>query len=354
MTRSAASGAPDRPFVHLAEHLTTLRRAARLTQRALAQAANVSRGAVQRAESGAAAPSPTVLDAFVRVCGAGPGDQARAHLLRNRGRTTKRNRLRLLNAPAPALIHTEADLSAALAAAYERAGAPSLSDSRLTPGRPPLPRTTAWRIVERKGLPATTAQLVTFLTACGVHPAEQRLYINAYHRITADRGTRPAPPPARRTLTSGRIHRVPLAHGGTDTGTGFDLTALATHLTMIGEVIAADRARFDLTALATGVKVVGEAIAADRARYDLTALATGIAVVGEAVAAASRSASREAHRNGTTAPDLWLIDHAAETPDLLVRTTDGDVTAYQLKRYAQHRPGPPPKALAPAPAGHAA
>ncbi|MFI0717037.1 hypothetical protein ACH4SK_42060 [Streptomyces inhibens] len=30
-------------------------------------------------------------------------------------------------------------------------------------------------------------QLVTFLSACGVRPAEQRLYVDAYNRTTADR-----------------------------------------------------------------------------------------------------------------------------------------------------------------------
>ncbi|WP_329377016.1 helix-turn-helix domain-containing protein [Streptomyces sp. NBC_01716] len=116
MTRSSAVGTPDRSFADLAEHLIALRRAARLPQRALAEAANVSRGAVQRAESGTAAPSPAVLDAYVRACAGTPADQARARLLRNRGRTAQRGRLRHLKAPAPALIHNEGDLGAALGA----------------------------------------------------------------------------------------------------------------------------------------------------------------------------------------------------------------------------------------------
>lgn len=196
MTRSPVGGAAERPFAHLAEYLIALRRAARLPQRALARAANVSRGTVQRAESGTAPPSLAVLDAYVRACSGSPADHARARLLRTRGRTAQRDRLRHLDAPAPPLIPTEDDLGAALAAAYERAGAPSLSDARLTPGRSPLPHTTAWRIVKRRKLPPTAEQLVTFLTACGISPAEQRPYIDAYHRITADRGTRPLPRPA--------------------------------------------------------------------------------------------------------------------------------------------------------------
>ena len=106
--------------------------------------------------------------------------------------------LRSLNAPKPALIHSEDDLGAALAAEYERAGAPSLRElSRRVPHRPPLPPTTAWRIVHRKGLPASLEQLVTYLTACGVSPAQQRVYAEAYNRFAAVRGVRvtPAPPP---------------------------------------------------------------------------------------------------------------------------------------------------------------
>lgn len=111
-------------------------------------------------------------------------------------------------------------------------------------------------------------------------------------------GEAPVPPRVRRRQLTLRIIRpVPLAHGETGTGIRFDLTTVpTTHLTMIGE-----------------------AIAADRARYDLTALATGIAVVGEAVAAASCSASRKAHRNGVTAPG-WvtatnLITHGTTPPE---------------------------------------
>ncbi|MEU3855632.1 helix-turn-helix transcriptional regulator [Streptomyces sp. NPDC029554] len=180
------------------KHLAGLRRAARLTQRALAQAASISRGTVQRAESGAAAPSPVVLDAYLRAGRASAPDQTRARPLRNRGRTERRGRLRSLNAPKPTLIHSQDDLGAALATEYERAGAPSLRElSPRVPHRPPLPPTTAWRIVHRKGLPASLEQLVTYLTACGVSPAQQRLYAEAYNRFAAVRGVRvtPAPPP---------------------------------------------------------------------------------------------------------------------------------------------------------------
>ncbi|MER5549530.1 helix-turn-helix transcriptional regulator [Streptomyces sp. NPDC002589] len=310
MPRSHAHGAPQRPFDRLADHLTALRRAARLTQRALAQTAHISRGAVQRAESGTAAPSTHVLDAYVRACGGGPAETARAHLLRNRGRTTQRDRLHTLKAPAPPLIHTEDDLGAALAAAYERAGAPCLSNARLTPGQKPLPRTTAWRIINRKGLPATTAQLVTFLTACGTRPAEHRPYINAYHRITAKRAVRPVPPRARR------------------------IPSQITGATSPAEI-----------------------------RRILEQLPEGLH--GELLAATTQLASREARRNGAAVPDLvtatQLMSHgiglgpegpfdpmrraANHGAGSLTRSPDGRTVVFEAKSYYQHRPGQPPEAL---------
>jgi transcriptional regulator with XRE-family HTH domain len=100
MTRSSAAG-PGRHFARLAEHLIALRGAARLTQRALADAANISRGAVQRAESGTAPPTPAVLDAYLRACGAGPAGKDKARRLHALGRTAQRGKLPGLKAPAP-------------------------------------------------------------------------------------------------------------------------------------------------------------------------------------------------------------------------------------------------------------
>lgn len=185
----------DRPFAALADHLTHLRGWARLSQRALAQVANISRGAVQRAESGTAAPCLTVLNAYLQACRASEVERDQAHALRNSGRVTQRNRLRALNAPAPALIHTADDLSAALAAAYEQIGAPPVRELKsLAPGRPELPITTAWRIVNRKALPATTEQLLTFLIACGIPVTQQSSYLDAYRRVRAAHPVRCVPP----------------------------------------------------------------------------------------------------------------------------------------------------------------
>ncbi|MDX3231809.1 helix-turn-helix domain-containing protein [Streptomyces sp. ME19-01-6] len=387
MPRSPAVG-PDRHYARLAEHLTALRDAARLTQRALADAANISRGAVQRAESGTAPPTPAVLDAYLRTCGAGPAAQDKARRLHALGRAAQRGKLRALQAPTPAFIRDERDLGLVLAAAYERAGAPPLRDFD-RPGRAPVPPTTAWRIVNRKALPTSREQLITFLTVCGIRPAAQCPYLDAYSHVTAQRGTRPAPP---RTQLTQRVirrpHPLPLAHGGPDTGAHYDVDRLAAGIRPAIEALAAHLARYDVTRLAAGIKPVVEVLAADRGRYDVdrlaagirpaiealaadpgirnapTVMATGVQVFADTLAVMYRSASREAHRNGTTPPD-WLTasrllthgtgptrpdtdDHGI---DLIAHTPDGGTVFYETKTHRQ-RPGPPPalaRARVPAP-----
>ncbi|MFF3968064.1 helix-turn-helix domain-containing protein [Streptomyces griseorubiginosus] len=322
MTRSAADGAPQRPFADLAQHLTALRRAARLPQRDLAEAASVSRGAVQRAESGTAAPTEAVLDAYLRACRAGEADRARARLLRTRGRAAQRDRLHELKAPAPDFITTRRDLALALAEVYERAGAPSLNNARL---RKLLPRTTAWRIVNRKGLPASAEQLVTFLSVCGIsRPAAQRPYLDAYRHVIAQRCARPVPPRAqRRQLTQliRRVHTVPIAQGGKDTDVRYELSGQASALAQM-----------------VPTRVLEEAF----------------------ITAVSQWAGREAHRNGSAAPGVItvtnLMDHGVDLGrdsgvftvgaddrgvDLVTRTGDGGITLYQVKSH-RRRPGPPP------------
>ncbi|WP_294003050.1 helix-turn-helix transcriptional regulator [Streptomyces sp.] len=364
MTRPPAGAAAQRHYARLAEHLTALRDTARLTQRALADAANISRGAVQRAESGAAPPTAAVLDAYLRACGAGPADQDKAHRLHTLGRTTQRGKLRALQAPAPHLVRDARDFSLALAAAYERAGAPPLRDLD-RPGRPRVPLATASRIVNRKALPASREQLITFLTVCGIRPGAQHPYLDAYQHVTAQRGTRPAPPCRQLTQLIRRTHPLPLAHGGPDTGAHYDFGRLAAGIRPAIEALAAHRARFDVDRLAAGIRPVVEALAADHSRYDVTALAAGVQVLADAFAVMFRSASREAHRNGTTTPD-WITatrlltggtggtgptrpDTAVHTTlttddhgiDLIAHTPDGGTVLYQIKTH-QQRPGPPP------------
>ncbi|MFE1907398.1 helix-turn-helix domain-containing protein [Streptomyces gardneri] len=333
MTRSCDDGAPQRPFAALAEHLRALRRAARLSQRGLAERAHVSRGAVQRLESGTDRTSMDVLESCLRACGAGAADQRKAHRLFVRGRTAQRGKLpELPKLEVPLdLIRTKRELCLALVAAYERAGAPSLSDPRLTRGRTPVPRTTAWRIVNGKALPASTEQLITFLIACDVPPVMQHKYLEGYLHVVAQRGSRRLPPGARPTTLLRPVRPVPVARGGT----GFDVTPLARALTAFADSLP----RIEPDALAS-------------------ALAPGLAVFADRVAPVGRLVNREAQRNGAALP-AWTValshfvelsrtvaDNALATgaddtgDDIIVRTGDGNVQRYQVKSY-RGRPGPP-------------
>ncbi|MBT2443434.1 hypothetical protein J7E93_25735, partial [Streptomyces sp. ISL-36] len=78
-----------------------------------------------------------------------------------------------------------------------------------------------------------------------------------------------------------------------------------------------------------------EALAADPGiRNAPTVMAAGVQVLADAFAVMYRSASREAHRNGTTPPDTPVID-------LITHTPDAGTVLYQIKTH-QQRPGPPP------------
>ncbi|GGM19068.1 hypothetical protein GCM10010129_74180 [Streptomyces fumigatiscleroticus] len=361
MTRSAT--VPDRPFARLAEHLRALRGTARLTQRTLAEAANISRGAVQRAESGTAPPTAAVLDAYLRACGAGTAGQDKARRLHALGRTAQRGRLPALQAPAPHLVRDARDFSLVLAAAYERAGAPPLRDLDRS-GRTRVPLATASRIVNRQALPASRHQLITFLTVCGISAAAQRPYLDAYEHVTSRRRTRPAPP--RRQLTQ-RIRRsppLPVSH--------YDLDRLAAGIRPALEAFAAHCARYDVDQLAAGIQPAVEALAADPGIRNAPAVATaGVQVFADALAIMFRSASREAHRNGTTPPD-WitatnLLTHGMGSTrpdsavvlrpagddgiDFVTHTPDDGTTAFQVKSHQQRSNPPPalPADLAPGP-----
>ncbi|MFM9812915.1 helix-turn-helix domain-containing protein [Streptomyces scabiei] len=408
MTRSPADAAPARHYARLAQHLTALRGAARLTQRALADAANVSRSAVQRAESGTAPPTTAVLDAYLHACGAGPSDQDKARHLHALGRTAQRGKLPGLKAPAAHLVHDARDFSLVLAAAYERAGAPPLRDLD-RPGRARVPLATASRIVNRKALPASREQLITFLTVCGIPPAAQGPYLDSYSYVTSRRGTRPAPPRRQFTQRIRRSHPLPLSHGGPDTGahydfTHFDFARFTAGISPLIEALAAHQARYDPGRLAAGIQPAIKALTAYRARYDVdrlaagirpvlealaadpsirnapTAAAAGVQVCAEALAVMSRTAIQEAHLNGTTPPN-WTTTTHSTTPtapdtrpandhdtvvsrptgdrriDLITHTPDDGTTLHQIKSHPP-RPSPPPALPAapgpsPVPATHA-
>lgn len=336
---------PGRRHTHLIGLLAALKDRSRLSYAQLAArtaglkgADGVSASTLKRAVDPRAMPQEHVVTAFVRACGAAVEVERDVLKVWRAARAENRGILGELRAPSVSSVRTRADFRAALVAAYERAGAPPLRvlQSRAGIGEAGgallLPLTTAWRITRRKGLgPANWTQCEAFLRGCGIHPRRMGPWQDAWKRT--------------RTL--------PRA----------ELGPSAADVRRTARVVGDTGARYDVTRLAAGIRPVVEAIAADPViRNTPTALAAGVQVFADALAAMYRSASREAHRNGTTAPD-WItatnlithgidparLDAVVVTPhaaddrgiDLITRTPDGRATAFQVKSH-QQRPGPSP------------
>ncbi|MDI5969380.1 helix-turn-helix transcriptional regulator [Streptomyces sp. SL13] len=312
MTRNLQRPPTGRPYRELADRLTHLRTTARLTQRELAASIGVSRGAVQRAEAGTTAPSTTFLDRYITSCRGTPADRAAVAVLRAAGRATERGRLPGLDAPAPAHIRTRADLSAALAAAYEKAGAPPLRDfARRSPaGGAPIPLAGASRIKRRDRLPSTAGQLETWLEVCGVPHHQRQHYRDAYA-----------------TLTTARPRRIPARRPHAARGAGSSLASLVA-IEDHPIVITGDHTRT--------LTLTGPAYAL--AQHLHPKLIEEILLTG-----LTRLTSREAHLNG-----------GGYQPDLLLTTPAGHDTPIAIElKSSSSRPGTPPPPMPPAaaPAG---
>lgn len=111
-----------------------------------------------------------------------------------RARIEERGRLHTLAAPAPAYVRNKADLLAALAAAYEKDGAPPLRTLQRRAGRAGdevfvLPLANASRIVNRVRLPTDQRQYEAFLTGCNIPHHALGPWREAWHR--AHTATRP-------------------------------------------------------------------------------------------------------------------------------------------------------------------
>ncbi|MFM9812917.1 helix-turn-helix domain-containing protein [Streptomyces scabiei] len=184
----------------LARHLRHMKKEARLTYAGLAERTGVSAATLQRAASGTHVPSQTVMEKFVRGCTADDFFLPLLTWLWREARIADRARLRHLNAPAPEFVADPADLGLALLEAYERAGAPTVRRMEAKAGGAGhLPRTTANRIVRRRAIPASWAQLAAFLRACDIHGEEQAPWKTAWSKITGqnpDTLTAPVPEPA--------------------------------------------------------------------------------------------------------------------------------------------------------------
>ncbi|MEU9211210.1 hypothetical protein AB0D27_25525 [Streptomyces sp. NPDC048415] len=115
-----------------------------------------------------------------------------------RARIEERGRLRTLNAPAPAGVRNEADLLTALAAAYEKDGAPPLRTLQSRAGMAGdkvyvLPVTNASRMVNRERLPTNQRQYEAFLTGCGIPEHALDPWRQAWHRAQIAQPAQHAP-----------------------------------------------------------------------------------------------------------------------------------------------------------------
>ncbi|MEU3620017.1 helix-turn-helix transcriptional regulator [Streptomyces sp. NPDC006872] len=184
-------GRRDKPVDHsrpargrLAEHLRHWRETAGITYETLARRTGLSPATLKRAASGAVVPQRATAEAYVEGCGGGQDAVRAAHALWRQARIEERGRL--AHAPRPELIADAADLSRALEAVWERAGAPSLRQIRDRSGNPlSLPLSSAARIVKRDTVPADEQQLRAFLTGCGVPPEQHAVWTTAFGKITS-------------------------------------------------------------------------------------------------------------------------------------------------------------------------
>ncbi|MCD9904223.1 hypothetical protein LUR56_37745 [Streptomyces sp. MT29] len=148
----------------------------------------VSPATLKRAASGKSVPTFAVAMAFCVACmvhrRSGPFDVGELQDLWLRARMEERGTLRLRK-PKLEYIADTADLSQALRALYEHAGAPSLRRiQKNAGGAEHLPLTTLSRIIGRETLPVDLAQFKAFLRGCSVSSDEmQEGWVKAWRKI---------------------------------------------------------------------------------------------------------------------------------------------------------------------------
>ncbi|MFJ8078869.1 helix-turn-helix domain-containing protein [Streptomyces sp. NPDC096176] len=211
------------PHTHravLASLLTALRESAGLTYAALAARTarmSVSATTLKRAAGGIDVPQEATVTTFLRGCDADAFTEQVLMAAWRAARAEQRGRLASLHAPAVENIRTPADLSAALAAAYEEAGAPPLrvlqerAGIEGTAGSSLLPMTTAWRITCRKARrPTDWRQCEAFLRGCGITGPRLNPWRQAWDRAQSHTMRSPEATAAieRRLLNGARARRV--------------------------------------------------------------------------------------------------------------------------------------------------
>ncbi|GAA1376600.1 multiprotein-bridging factor 1 family protein [Streptomyces beijiangensis] len=167
----------------LAEWLRDQRARAGLTYRELAERAGVHATTLQRVASGDSIPRLMPVLAFARGCDARPED-ARSLWLKARTEHARSGApYSRQPAPAPVLIRDFADLSAALRELYEAAGAPSQRTMEVRAGGfGALPRSSAYRIVNKLTVPHCLEQFQAYLRACEVPVAAWGAWEDAWGR----------------------------------------------------------------------------------------------------------------------------------------------------------------------------
>ncbi|MEW2290470.1 helix-turn-helix domain-containing protein [Streptomyces sp. NPDC047841] len=173
----------------LAHRLQELRQLAGLTFAELAErtaalgdpALAVSAATLKRAAGCRTLPKQATVVAYARGCGATAKQEEEMLRLWARVRARDRGILRQLHAPAVHNIRTRREFTAALAAVYERAGAPPLRTVQQRAGTVPqpagapcesevflLPLGTLWRIANRQIKWPAWKHVEAFLRGCGI------------------------------------------------------------------------------------------------------------------------------------------------------------------------------------------
>ncbi|MEV7253489.1 helix-turn-helix domain-containing protein [Streptomyces cyaneofuscatus] len=167
----------------LVKWLRAARYAARLTYRELAVRTGLHATTLQRAASGDSVPALKVVLAYARGCDMLVED-ARLQWKRARREQARSGRRSGRPVPTPALVSDRAELSSALRALYEDAGAPTLRVMEERAGAfGSLPRSSAHRIVNKQAVPRDRDQLQAFLLACEVPENHWKDWEGAWGRV---------------------------------------------------------------------------------------------------------------------------------------------------------------------------
>ncbi|MGI5473308.1 helix-turn-helix domain-containing protein [Streptomyces sp. CA-132043] len=159
-------------------------RVGRPSYRELAErAATCHATTLQRAASGESVPKLSTVLAYARACDASPGEAKRRWKAARYEETRAAHGGGKLPTPRPELIRDVADLSAALAELYKKAGSPSMRTmEQQAGGLGLLPRSTAHRIVNKRAVPHDRRQFEAYLRACEVPETEWDAWQEAWAR----------------------------------------------------------------------------------------------------------------------------------------------------------------------------